>query len=542
MSTPAKKLVCKQCSKEVAGGENYVSIGGETFHEKCYQAPKCFCCHQDVRGSLLKIGAKVFHPGCFICHRCQVALSGSFCTDRGLVFCPTCFKIEMSELELRAHQRAEQERREEEEREAARRAALEAAKVDPAVLRSQIKNAGYVPYRSNNPNAPFYDSQNAPDPQTNPASKIFETDPLLESIEGYLNRIGLPNLVPVFAGMTVMSLARISREELLKRKVSASDRAILLKEIDAILEKHPELQPGAIISPRGVTSPRGPPTPTPTPAPTPAPAVTKPAVAATKPVASQTTKPTVTTTPAPVKTTPAPSSTTVTTKSAAVSAILTEKEKQKQKLEALRQMREKRNEDNDDDGDDLVEAEEEPAPKPTSTKVPAIPVAKVAASSTAALTASPRTPSTPGGGACVADKMKHVEIAQTVEQRQKALEAFLELVELSSLKDDFVKEEVDLDTLFVCTEEELKGLHFLLLGHRKKIVKKLKAMEEELDKKETLCSLFNGAGILSLVPLVEREKLGYVEAIQCFDDDYLLIGLLPHQIHALRAEIQRRTN
>lgn len=110
------KKICAQCGQEIK--ENILTVGSEFFHPGCFICCKCqnpikgsfkkkdggricldcapdsLCsvCQTPVSGKILKVGNKTFHVDCFKCVTCTEPLQSGFVTLGEQLYCSACAK------------------------------------------------------------------------------------------------------------------------------------------------------------------------------------------------------------------------------------------------------------------------------------------------------------------------------------------------------------------------------------------------------------------------------------------------------------------
>jgi len=79
-------MVCDQCNKSLAGLAFQV-VDGRRLCPGCTPKVRCYACNLEITGKKTKVLDKFYHPECFKCHACGVALSGGFLTKGDAVLC-----------------------------------------------------------------------------------------------------------------------------------------------------------------------------------------------------------------------------------------------------------------------------------------------------------------------------------------------------------------------------------------------------------------------------------------------------------------------
>nr|CCA13895.1 conserved hypothetical protein [Albugo laibachii Nc14] len=84
---------CSECKHVIPESEGYAEHEGMAFHQSCYQSrfgKKCVRCEKSLKGKVIKALESLYHPDCFVCHRCNSSLTESFFEHQGNVVCAGC--------------------------------------------------------------------------------------------------------------------------------------------------------------------------------------------------------------------------------------------------------------------------------------------------------------------------------------------------------------------------------------------------------------------------------------------------------------------
>ena len=96
MTCVFQHFVCAHCRKEL-GTEAYFERDGKPYCEPDYHkmfSPKCPKCGEAILDRCLSAMDENWHPGCFVCHRCDADFGDDgYHEMKGKAFCKKCFQV-----------------------------------------------------------------------------------------------------------------------------------------------------------------------------------------------------------------------------------------------------------------------------------------------------------------------------------------------------------------------------------------------------------------------------------------------------------------